>query len=119
MDDQLDGFDFVKIEYGRRFYAYNTENNFIVFWLGSDESEDVMKKRIEDYGGFKHVKAKDFTRTEALKYYHKARKANDKAQLEEFARTATFKNGKLVFREESRYGERFNPLTKWKEQARF
>lgn len=119
MEDQLDGFEFVKIEYGRRFYAFNEKGNFIIFWLGNDPSEDLMKARIEAYGSPSHVKTKSFTRQEALRYYHRAEKANQKALREWCERTAIWKDGKLIFREEPRYGERFNPLSKWRYQPRF
>ena len=110
MNDQLDGFDFVKIEYGRRFYAYNLDNNFIVFWFGSDEDKTVMVKRLQDYGCFKNTVAKDFTRTEALKYYAKAFKANEKAMMAELDATS---------QEEPEYAETYNPLMKWRFQPRF
>jgi hypothetical protein len=111
MEDQLDGFEFVKIEYGRRFYAYNTKGNFIIFWLGNDTNRELMEARIEQYGSPHSVVVKDFTRHEALRYYSRAKKANDTAIREELKHTEG--------RGEPQFGERFYPLSKWRLQPRF
>lgn len=108
--NQLDGFMFMKIPYGRRFYAYNTESDFIVFWLGNDEKENVMQSRIKDYGAYNHVEAKSFTRQEALRYYQKAVKANENALRAEIEATADL---------EPYYPEWSHPLEKWRYQPRF